>query len=227
MLIDSNELVHSDYHYSSESSLGCWHELQHRHPRALPNPLLCARPDRPPQQWVCGPVHPALHQPEERWAAQAERARGGSGGWESDEELNYIRWHCVAIIVFPLVHSVSNTEGCSMEFFFFIENASTCCIYVMHTFSFSCPPFLRHLQATAGFLCGPEKDAAWIQPPSLSLFGIPKNSSPYQTHTHTQSLTGVHTHTSRQQTEKRGWCSNFNNNKKIYINKSKAPFPQI
>ncbi|KAM7396921.1 hypothetical protein PAMP_019926 [Pampus punctatissimus] len=49
--------------------------------------------------------------------------------------------------------------------------------------------------ATAGCLSGLETDAAWIQPPSSSLSGIPKYRSPYQTLTHTQP---------RQQIEKCG-----------------------
>lgn len=188
-----------DYHCSSESSLGSWHELQHQCPRALPHPFLCPRSDWPSQQWVCGPVHSALQQPEERWAAEAERVTGGRGGWE----LNYIRWHCVTIIVFLIIHSVSSLL-CAGVFMEMIQCICMMLVYlvIIHIFIFI-PNFLPHLQATAGCLSCPETDAVWIQPPSSCLSGIPKNSSPYQTLSHT--------HTPRQQIEKRSWCSNDKN----------------
>lgn len=182
MLIDSNKLVPSHYPHSAESLLGFCHELQHQRPGALPPPLLCPRADRPPQQWVCRTIHAALHQPEERWATET-----GVGGWESDKGLNYIRWHCVTIIVFPLTHRQHSWRSVGFKWKRFCVYVSCWCIQVLYIRLFSRQPFLLHLQATDGCLCGPETDAAWIQLPSSSLFGIPKRSSPYQTHTPSNS----------------------------------------
>lgn len=188
--------VHPDSHYSSEPSLGCWHEHKHRRARTLPHPLLCPRPDRSFQQWFCGPVHPALHQPEERWGTRAEGGteQEGVGDWGSEQELNSTRWHCATIIAFPFRHTVSITEGRTLVSSVLIGKLShiyTALAYLAAIFTFLFTSSFPHLlQATAGCPSGPETDAAWIQPPSSSSFGIPENSSPYQTHkhTHTQSL---------------------------------------
>ncbi len=63
---------------------------------------------------------------------QRQKERKGVGGWESDEELNYIRWHCVTIIVFPFIHSVSITEGWSLVSFYGNVSAH---LYDAHVFS--------------------------------------------------------------------------------------------
>lgn len=74
------------------------------------------------------------------------------------------------------LHTVSISEGCPCAFTS-IQHASIWRLY-LH--------FLSVLpQATAGYPFGHETDAASIQPPSSSLFGIPKNSplSPARIHT--------------------------------------------
>lgn len=84
---------------SSEPSLGRSHELQNQHAGTVPDPLLCARSDGTPEQRVCGPVHPALHQPNERWAMLAQRSEGGD--WKSHQVIHYIRWQCVIVLSVP------------------------------------------------------------------------------------------------------------------------------
>lgn len=206
--MDSNELGHSDYLRSSESSLECPHELQNQHARTLPHPLLCAGSD-----WfflfrVCGPVYPALQQPKDRWAKHTESASHGCHA-----ELNYIRWHYVTITCISLayfLHSVRNKRlsPVSNVYIKHLHISTECSCYIYFSFNVL-------LQATAGYRFGPETDAAWIQPPSSSLFGIPKSSSLHW---------DTYTQTSCQQIEKRVYGS-YNNKKNI--NKSKAQFPQI
>lgn len=56
------------------------------------------------------------------------------GGWESDKELNYIRWHCVTIIVFPFIQCQHYWRSISAPCTSFYENASVC-LYVAHVFN--------------------------------------------------------------------------------------------
>lgn len=138
---------------------------------------------------------------------EPQRLKVGGGGGEvgsGTKRLNYIRWHCGTIVVFPLVtaDSVSIAEG----WIPFHRNASVLLRDALVLSGYTHISFDARLhsapQATAGCLWDPETDAAWIQLPSLSLFGILKYSSPYQT------LSLLHTHTLCQEIEKRGWCRN-------------------
>lgn len=109
--------------------------------------------------------------------------------WESDWEISY-----TGDIVWPLLYFPSFTSsallkvGLCSALVSFYGNATIYYMKLMYlssnTYIFFHTPFLLHLQATAGCHSGLEMDAAWIQPPSLSLCGIPKNSSPYQTQAH-------------------------------------------
>lgn len=138
-----------------------------------------------------------------------ERQGGvGDGFWESDEELNYSRWHCVIIIVFPFSPSVSSTEGCSMVFGVFMKMliyiiyfAAIQYIHFFFTSPFLPPPFRLPM--------GASPVPRWMQPGSslpLRLCLVFLKTA--------LCITLARTHTVRQQIEKRGWCSS-NNNKDI------------
>lgn len=166
---DCAALITCDYLCSSESLLGRSHELQNQDTRTLPDPLLCARSDWAPEQRVCGPVHPALHQPKERWATPTQKSARGrvyvcvGGGVIETQVINDIRGHGV------IVFSVSTLSALLKV----VSAPSYLC--GAHTFgSYGSVCVLP--QDTAGYPFAHETDAAWIQPPSSSWFGIPKNS---------------------------------------------------
>lgn len=96
--LNKSMCVMSDLHLcSSEPSLGSCHELQNQQAGTVPDPLLFARSDGFDKQRVCGPVHPALHQPDERWATLVQEWEGGGGWSKSHQVINGIRWHCVMV----------------------------------------------------------------------------------------------------------------------------------
>lgn len=94
----------------------------------------------------------------------------GVGDWESDEELNYIRWHCVAIFVFPFLHTLSITDQVSDVFIEMLPHIYTVLMHLAAIFTFlSTSSFLR---PPPGYRWVPlrSRDGCSLDPASLFVF---------------------------------------------------------
>lgn len=148
---------------SSEPSLGHSHELQNQHAGALSDPLLCTRLQESPEQRVCGPVHPALHQPTERWATLIQRSGGGGGVWGgvdgmSHRVINDIRGHCVTVFGIPTLSALLKVVSAPLHLY-----SATALSSHIYSFFFCLPTGYRWVPLWS-------RDGCSLDPASLFVF---------------------------------------------------------
>lgn len=110
------------------------------------------------------------------------------GGNEAKGEIisdNNVDCHCISSTF--TVSALLKVILCSVNVYFFME-IMLMHLTAIHTNIDFTSLFLFHLQAIAGFLFGPETNAAWIQLHCLSLSRTPKNSYRTPSHTDTNTL---------------------------------------